>query len=118
MATFSDLWQLLYDHGSSNYYKPQCNQIWDELSPARKQRLYDNISGMLRDGRFVSYNPLQAIHDNLPRKEQVRTRTMTYGEYYSTYGTTEETDGWEQRKTPEGKVYYEKAAHECATHKR
>ena len=68
MVTFTDLWQLLYDHGSSNYYKHDCNQIFESLEPARRQRLYDNISRKLSEGKFVSFNPLEAIHDNMPRK--------------------------------------------------
>ena len=77
MVTFTDLWQLLYDHGSSNYYKHDCNQIFESLEPARRQRLYDNISSKLREGKFVSFNPLEAIHDNLPRKKQQVQGTPT-----------------------------------------
>ena len=67
-ATFNDLWKLLYDHGSSDYYKRDAQEIWDGLEPERQQRLHDNIALRLSEGRFISYNPLQAIHDNLPCK--------------------------------------------------
>lgn len=36
MATFTDLWQLLYDNGSSNYYKHDCNRIWETLTTAQR----------------------------------------------------------------------------------
>ena len=77
MSTFSDLWQLLYDNGSSNYFKYDCNQIWESLTPAQKQKLYDNISGRLRDGKYVAFNPLQAIHDNMPRRQALSIGTPT-----------------------------------------
>ena len=77
MVTFTDLWRLLYDHGSSNYYKHDCNQIFESLEPARRQRLYDNIDGKLRAGKFVSFNPLEAIHDNMPRKLQPKANEPT-----------------------------------------
>ena len=69
MATFEDLWQLLYDNGSSNYYKYDCNRLWDELTPEQQQRLYDNIAKKIEQGKFVDYNPKYAIHDNLPRRQ-------------------------------------------------
>ena len=69
MITFSDLWQVLYDNGSSNYYKYDCNQIWESITPAQRQKLYDNITSRLREGKYVAYNPLEAIHDNLPRRQ-------------------------------------------------
>ena len=69
MATFTDLWQLLYDHGSSNYYKYDCNQIWESLTPTQRNQLYERLSEKIRIGKFVSYNPLEAIHDNLPRRQ-------------------------------------------------
>ena len=33
MVTFDEFWQLLYDHGSSNYYKYDCAQIWARKVP-------------------------------------------------------------------------------------
>ena len=68
MVTFSDLWQLLYDHGSSNYYKHDCYNVWQGLTPAQQQSLYDQLSDRMQRGLFVNYNPLYAIHDNLPRR--------------------------------------------------
>ena len=115
MITFDKLWQLLADHGSSDRRRAEASELFERLSAAEQQQLYEAIESKLRQDRFVHFDPVHAIIDNT---RAAKPRQLTYGEYYSTYGTTEETDGWEQRKTPEGKVYYEKAAHECATHKR
>ena len=108
MATFSDLWQLLYDHGSSTYHQHDCQQIWDSLTPERQQRLYNNISRKLQAGKYVDYNPLCAIHDNMPRKQTLYRQTLSYDEYYRIYRTTTPKDGWEMEKNAEGKVIYVK----------
>ena len=108
MATFNDLWQLLYDNGSSTYHQHDCHHIWDTLTPERQQRLYDNISRKLQAGKYVDYNPLSAIHDNLPRRRALYRQTLSYGEYYSIYHTTEPKDGWQMQKDAEGKLIYVK----------
>ena len=77
MATFDDLWQLLYEHGSSNYYKHDCNQLWDGLTPEKQQRLYDSLKSRIEQGKFVNYNPLYAIHDNMPRRQALSIGTPT-----------------------------------------
>ena len=68
MATFNELWQLLYDHGSTNYYKHDCAELWDNLMPAQQQGLFDRLSERLQRNQYVAYNPLEAMRDNLPRK--------------------------------------------------
>ena len=67
MISFEDFWKLLYEHGSRNYYKNDTRECWDLLPPEKQQTLYDRISEKIRTGKFVDYNPLEAIHDNLPR---------------------------------------------------
>ena len=67
MISFEDFWQLLYDHGSRNYYKNDTLICWNGLSAEQQQSLYNRISEKIRAGKFVDYNPLEAIHDNLQR---------------------------------------------------
>ena len=67
MISFEDFWQLLYDHGSRNYYKNDTMARWNELPAEQQQSLYNRISEKIRAGKFVDYNPLEAIHDNLQR---------------------------------------------------
>ncbi|MBQ7531960.1 MAG: hypothetical protein IJT12_09690 [Paludibacteraceae bacterium] len=107
MVTFEDIWQLLYDHGSSNYYKRDAAVYWEGLTEVQQQKTYDRIRHRLEAGLFVAYNPVDAIHDNVPARIVPIRRTMTYQEYFSTYRTTEAKDGWQMRKDREGKVYYE-----------
>ena len=108
MVTFSALWQLLYDHGSSNYYKYDCNRIWECLTAEEQQALYDRLQQKISCGRYVDYNPLEAIHDNLPRRILPRTQTLSYNDYYRTFHTTNPTNGWQMQKGPDGKVFYSK----------
>ena len=65
MITFDQFWQLLYDHGASLYHKRDCFELWDTLAPNQQQQLHDAIAAKLRDRRFVDYNPLRAMRDNL-----------------------------------------------------
>lgn len=65
--SFDLFWQLLRDHGSSNYYKHDCCLLWDGLTPEQQEQLHSNIATRLQNGLFVNYNPLEAIHDNMPR---------------------------------------------------
>ena len=67
MITFEEFWQLLYNHGSRNYYKNDTLARWNELPPDQQQTLYTRISDKIRTGKYVDYNPLEAIHDNLTR---------------------------------------------------
>ena len=67
MINFEDFWQLLYEHGSRNYYKNATLERWNELSAEQQQTLYERIKEKIRTGKFVDYNPLEAIHDNLQR---------------------------------------------------
>ena len=79
MPTFEQLWSLLYDHGATNYYKHDCCEIWNSLTPDRQKQLYDTISTKLSHGLFVHYNPLQAINANIRRQLPIAQPTNYYG---------------------------------------
>ena len=79
MITFEEFWQLLYDHGSRNYYKNDTWARWNELTPEQQQTLYNTISTKIRTGKFVDYNPLQAIHSNILRQQPVPDPTNYNG---------------------------------------
>ncbi len=77
MISFEDFWQLLYEHGSRNYYKNDTLIRWNELSAEQQQTLYNRISEKIRMGKFVAYNPLEAIHDNLQRGSRLILQSPT-----------------------------------------
>ena len=86
MITFEEFWQLLYDHGSRNYYKNDTWARWNELTLEQQQTLYNTISTKIRTGKFVDYNPLEAIHDNLTRKNRPTGEPTNYnGEQLAKY---------------------------------
>ena len=86
MITFEEFWQLLYDHGSRNYYKNDTWARWNELTPKQQQALYNTINTKIRTGKFVDYNPLEAIHDNLTRKNRPTGEPTNYnGEQLAKY---------------------------------
>lgn len=78
MISFEDFWQLLYEHGSRNYYKNETLTRWKELPPEQQQALYDRISEKIRAGKYVDYNPLEAIHDNLQRTGRALPEIINY----------------------------------------
>ena len=78
MLTFDLFWQQLYDHGASLYHKHDCFDLWATLTPDQQQQLHDTIAAKLRDRRFVDYNPLRAMRDNL-RQPMPQAPTNYYG---------------------------------------
>ena len=107
MVTFNEFWQMLRDNGSSNYYQNEVYVRWERLAPEAQQKLYKNIRKRLDEGRFVNYNPLEAMHDNMPRQRTTK-QVLSYIEYYSTFHTTTPKDGWRMEKGGDGKVFYTK----------
>ena len=78
MISFEDFWRLLYEHGSRNYYKNETRTRWEALSEEQQQTLYDRISEKIRAGKYVDFNPLEAIHDNLPRTYRPFVEPINY----------------------------------------
>ena len=76
MATFEKLWEMLYNHGATNYYKHDCCELWEGLSPEQQEELFETISVRLREGKFVHYNPLQAIQTNI--RQPLRKEPTNY----------------------------------------
>jgi len=65
MISFPDLWQLLYRHGATNIYRDECMQLWDSLTTQQKEQLFSSISQKLQKQKFVHYNPLIAMQNNI-----------------------------------------------------
>ena len=65
MISFPDLWQLLYRHGATNIYRDECMQLWDSLTTQQKKQLFSSISQKLQKQKFVHYNPLIAMQNNI-----------------------------------------------------
>jgi hypothetical protein len=51
---------------------------WEQLTPDKQQKLYDRIKQKIQSGKYVDYNPLEAMHDNMPREKILLTEPIDY----------------------------------------
>ena len=91
MYQFNELWALFRQHGSSNKREAECAQLWEGYSQDLRDLLYETIRKKLELRKFVHYDPLRAMQENV---EAIRSQTLSYNAYYDRYHTTEERDGW------------------------
>ena len=95
---FNQLWALLYEHGASAKKEEGTRRYWNTLTPLQQQEVFTTISSKLREDRFVQYDPIRAIRENMSKARQL---TLTYAEYYARYHTELEQDGWRRVFQPE-----------------
>ena len=77
----------------------ECLRLWDTFTEHQQQYIYQTIYNKLQAGKFVHYDPVQAIQDNLPKAPKIQT--ITADEYYRRYGTQTNHDGWVRTFLPE-----------------
>jgi hypothetical protein len=94
---FNALWPLLYDHGASARKEEGTRRYWATLSPEQQRYVYTTISTKLREDKFVQYDPIRAIKENLPKVKKQK-QILSFDAYYDIYHTTEERDGWKMVK--------------------
>lgn len=105
MRTFNELWELLSPKAEYANRRRACFELWNNLPENRQDVLYETISDKLSKGKFVDYNPLFAMKNN---SQEPRRQTMSFNDYYSKFGTTEEQDGWHMANPTGNKVIYVK----------
>ena len=98
MINFEQIWSLLYDHGATDKRKCDCAALWDRLTDDQRLQLYTTISRKIREDKFLHFDPLRAMRENIRRSKR---EELSYQEYYQRYGTTEEKDGWRRVYLPE-----------------
>lgn len=59
------VWKALVEHGSSRKSEEAVRRFWATLSPKQKQTAANNIPRKVREGKYVQYNPIQAIKENI-----------------------------------------------------
>ena len=106
MITFEQIWAKLYEHGACANKEEGTRRFWATLTDEQREQVFSTISSKLEKGKFVQFDPIRAIKENMPkvRKQQ----TLTYAEYYAKYGTTVEVDGWHMANPTGNKVIYVK----------
>ena len=67
----------------------ECLRLWETFTPRQQQCIYETIRNKLQAGKFVHYDPVKAIKENMPK-----VKIITADEYYRQKGTQENMDGW------------------------
>lgn len=97
---FEKFWLLVGSRGRvAHFYQSECEYLWSTFTPEQQQAIYDAVNEKLQTGRFVHYNPANAIRDNMPKAP--RTLVISAQEYYRRYGTQTNLDGWVRTFLPE-----------------
>lgn len=99
MSSFDFFWQLMETHGVIPSMRAQSKDLWDSLSLNVQRQVYRTIRDKIQNGKFVNYNPIIAIKNNLPAAP--RTQVISSQEYYRRYGTQANLDGWVRTFLPE-----------------
>ena len=100
MSTFDHLWLLLGNHGGiADFFKEEASRVWSGYTLEQQREIYRAIRDKLSAGRFVHYNPVRAIRENVPKER--RQQQLSFDDYYRIYGTTEEVDGWRRVFLPQ-----------------
>ena len=106
MTSFDFLWQLLETHGVVPTHKGEAFDLWNTLSLDVQRAIYRCIRDKIQKGKFVHFNPVLAIKENMPRMKKIQT--LSYAAYYERFGTTEEQGGWKMENPTGQKVIYVK----------
>ncbi len=108
MSSFDFLWQLVQNHGSvAEVHKAELARVWDGYTLEQQRAIYRSIRDKLRADKFVNYNPVRAVQENAPRAKP--PQTLSFNDYYTRYGTTEECDGWKMTNPTGNCVIYVKS---------
>lgn len=104
---FNTMWQLLYDHGASAKKEEGTRRFWETLTDKEQQIAFTTITKKLKEKAFVNFDPIRAIRENIwQARSKPRTETLSFNDYYTRYGTTEERDGWKMENPTGEKVIY------------
>ena len=74
----------------------ECLRLWETLTERQQQQIYDTIRSKLQVGKFVHYDPVKAIQENVPK-----VKIISADEYYKKYGTQKNLDGWVRTFLPD-----------------
>ena len=96
--TFDHLWSMLYNHGATNTKRIECAELWERLTPTQQTQLVTTISTKIREDKFIHYDPLRAMQENIPK---TRKLVMSADEYYRINGTQTNLNGWVRTFLPD-----------------
>lgn len=67
---FETVWQALVENGTSRWHHDATERFWNTLTQPQKDLAYKNIPWKVKEGKFVQYDPIRAIKENI-RKYQL-----------------------------------------------
>ena len=104
---FDLIWEIIGTRGRvAHLYRMESEHLWSTLNEEQQRAVFETIQRKVRLGRFVHYNPANAIRDNIPKQQQ--PQVLSYADYYRTFGTTEEQGGWKMENPTGQQVIYVK----------
>ena len=107
MTSFDYLWELLEPKKEYEPVRKRCLRLWETFTLAKQRTIYRTIRDRKKEHLFVDYNPLFAI-ERFSKGPQ--RQTLSFGDYYAKFGTTEEQNGWRRVFLPkQQKTIYIKA---------
>ena len=59
------VWKALVEHGSSKKSEEAVKRYWATLSPKQKLTAANIIPRKVKEGKFVQYDPIRAIKENI-----------------------------------------------------
>ena len=105
MKTFNELWTLLAPKIEYEQLKGKCRDLWNSFSSDKQDYVYSRIEEKKKRKEFVDYNPLLALKRTYSAP---KPQIMSFNDYYTIFGTTEERDGWKMENPTGNKVIYVK----------
>jgi hypothetical protein len=105
MITFFEVWAFLEPKAEYANLFGHCKQLWESWSSDKQKEVLLKIEKKKSEHKFVDYNPLLALRNNATERPKPQ-QTMSFGEYYAKYGTTEEREGWKMANPTGQKVIY------------
>ena len=105
MSTFKYIWALLEPKTEYTNLINKCKELWDSYSIETQRDIYRTIRKKKLEKKFIDYNPLLAIRNNIPPKQP---QTLSFADYYARFGTTEEQGDWHMENPTGQQVIYVK----------
>ena len=75
---WNQLWAALYQNGASAKNEEATKNFWDSLTPQQQEFVSPVIVKKVNTGKFVWYDPIRAINENLSRMPTVQHQPTNY----------------------------------------
>ena len=77
---FEIVWRALFENGSSNRNRDATFRFWNTLTVEQQQLAAEKIPQKVAQGKYVQYDPIRAIKENIRTYDQPQPEWKTGGE--------------------------------------